>query len=155
MTISALNENGKPVAYKVPKMAKDASHPSATGYEYIYYDPAAAAVSKSAYLLTDGKGALDLTLDAVFSNSGATTGWILYNDEMPADAKRHDNTQFGHTKGVLAFDTASKTAFWLLHSWPKFADPHASEMPTWTSRRGFAERFPPRSTATASTRRST
>jgi deoxyribonuclease-2 len=134
MNISALDENGKPVdwwfAYKVPRMAKDASSPSATGYEYIYYDPKVAAVSKSPYLLTDGKGALDLTLAAVFSNADAATGWILYNDEMPADAKGHDSSQYGHTKGVLAFDTASKTAFWLLHSWPKFADPDASEMPT-------------------------
>jgi deoxyribonuclease-2 len=80
--------------------------------------------------LTAGKGALDLTLDSVFNQPDATTGWILYNDEMPADAKKKDDGRFGHTKGVIAFDTASKTALWLLHSWPKFADPHASEMPT-------------------------
>jgi deoxyribonuclease-2 len=49
---------------------------------------------------------------------------------MPADAKRTDSSQFGHTKGVIAFDTASKTALWLLHSWPKYADPNAKGMPT-------------------------
>lgn len=134
MNISALDENGKAVdwwfAYKVPKLAKDATNPSATGYEYVYYDPNIGKVVKSPYLLTDGKGALDLTLDAVFSKPDDTTGWILYNDEMPADAKRKDDGRFGHTKGVIAFDTASKTALWLLHSWPKFADPHASTMPT-------------------------
>lgn len=49
---------------------------------------------------------------------------------MPADAKRGDSGSFGHTRGVIAFDTATKTALWLLHSWPKFADPHARGMPT-------------------------
>jgi deoxyribonuclease II len=134
MNISALDENGKAVdwwfAYKVPKLTKDAGTDSATGYEYIYYDPKIGKVVKSPNLLTDGKGALDLTLNSVFAKPDATTGWILYNDEMPADAKRKDSASFGHTKGVIAFDTASKTAFWLLHSWPKFADPQASEMPT-------------------------
>jgi deoxyribonuclease-2 len=134
MNVSALDEAGKPVdwwfAYKVPRMAKDASTASATGYEYVYYDQRVGTLVKSPNLLTDGKGALDLTLESVFAKPDATTGWVLYNDEMPADAKRKDDGRFGHTKGVIAFDTASKTALWLLHSWPKFADPHASEMPT-------------------------
>src|SRR5688500_8762346 len=134
MNISTLDENGKAVdwwfAYKVPKLSKSADSPTATGYEYIYYDPNVGEVAKSPYLLTDGKGALDLTLKAVFTSPDATTGWILYNDEMPSDAKRMDSSSFGHTKGVIAFDTASKTALWLLHSWPKFADPGAAGMPT-------------------------
>lgn len=134
MTISALDENGKPIdwwfAYKVPKMTKDAASPSATGYEYVYYDPKVAKIVKSPNVLTGGKGALDLTLAAIFGKPDATTGWILYNDEMPADAKRSDSSQFGHTKGVIAFDTSSKTALWLLHSWPKYADPRATGMPT-------------------------
>jgi deoxyribonuclease-2 len=134
MNISALDDNGKSVdwwfAYKVPKLAKDANSTSATGYEYIYYDPNVGKVMKSPYLLTSGNGALDLTLKSVFGNPAATTGWILYNDEMPAGAKRTDAGNLGHTKGVLAFDTASKTAFWLLHSWPQYADPQAKTMPT-------------------------
>jgi deoxyribonuclease-2 len=134
MNISPLDENGKAVdwwfAYKVPKLAKAADSPTATGYEYIYYDTNVGKVVRSPNLLTDGKGALDLTLKSVFDNPDATTGWILYNDEMPTDAKRKDSSSFGHTKGVIAFDTASKTAFWLLHSWPKFADPPATDMPT-------------------------
>lgn len=134
MNISPLDENGTAVdwwfAYKVPKLAKSADSPTATGYEYIYYDPNVGKVVRSPNLLTDGKGALDLTLKAVFDNPDATTGWILYNDEMPADAKRKDSGSYGHTKGVIAFDTASKTALWLLHSWPKYADPHTAAMPT-------------------------
>jgi deoxyribonuclease-2 len=134
MNISALDENGKAVdwwfAYKVPKLAKSAGSPTATGYEYIYYDRNVGKIVRSPNLLTDGKGAVDLTLKSVFDHPDATTGWVLYNDEMPTDAKRKDSGSFGHTKGVIAFDTASKTAFWLMHSWPKYADPPATDMPT-------------------------
>jgi deoxyribonuclease-2 len=134
MEITALDEAGKPVdwwfAYKVPRLDNVAGSPTATGYEYVYYDPNVGKIVRSPNLLTDGKGSLDLTIKSVFEKPDATTGWILYNDEMPSDAKRLDSSSFGHTKGVIAFDTASKTGFWLLHSWPKFADPAASDMPT-------------------------
>jgi deoxyribonuclease II len=134
MNISALDEAGNPVdwwfAYKVPKLAKSTDSPTATGYEYIYYDAKVGKVVRSPNLLTAGKGALDLTLKSIFDKPDATAGWILYNDEMPTDTKRLDSSSFGHTKGVIAFDTASKTAIWLLHSWPKFADPGAAGMPT-------------------------
>jgi deoxyribonuclease-2 len=45
-------------------------------------------------------------------------------------ATQSDNGSLGHTKGVLAFDTASNTALWLLHSWPKYALPGAKLLPT-------------------------
>lgn len=137
MTISALDESGKAVdwwfAYKVPQLGGTGAA-AATGYEYVYYDPGVAKVVTSPFRLTMDKGALDATLDAVFGSPSATRGWILYNDEMP-DAARKPKTQsddgsLGHTKGVLAFDTASKTALWLLHSWPKYAMPGAKAMPT-------------------------
>lgn len=134
MNISARDENGKPVdwwfIYKIPKLTQDADNPSTTGYEYIYYDPNIDKVVKSPNILTQDKGALDLTLDALFANPDASTGWILYNDEMPASAKGTDSSSFGHTKGVLAFDTATKTGLWLLHSWPKYADPGVKVLPT-------------------------
>lgn len=41
-----------------------------------------------------------------------------------------DDGNLGHTKGVIAFDTASETAYWLLHSWPKFSAPNAKQDPT-------------------------
>ena len=133
-TISALDESGNPVdwwfAYKVPKLGKTANEPTATGYEYIYYDPNIKKVIQSPNLLTDGKGALDLTLKSIFDAPAPTTGWILYNDEMPPDLNKTDSSSYGHTKGVLAFDTDTKTALWLLHSWPKFSDPGATSMPT-------------------------
>ena len=131
MNISALDENGKAVdwwfIYKVPQLAQDANSDSATGYEYAYFDANIDAnggkVQKSPNRLNEGKGALNLTLNSVFDKPGATTGWILYNDEMPASANGTDSGSCGHTKGVIAFDTASGSAFWLLHSWPKYAAP--------------------------------
>lgn len=95
--ISALDENGKPVdwwfAYKIPKLGKTADKPSTTGYEYVYYDANIKKVVKSPNLLTDGKGALDLTLKSIFESKSDTLGWLL-------------------------------------HSWPKYADPNATAMPT-------------------------
>jgi deoxyribonuclease II len=136
MTLSPLNEAGQPVdwwfLYKAPKLSAGQNTAAATGYEYAYYDAAVGRLQRSPNLLTDNKGALRLTLDALFNAPAATTGWILYNDEMPASAARRDNGNLGHTKGVIAFDTATKTGFWLLHSWPKYADPEAigKVMPT-------------------------
>jgi len=133
MNISPLDENGKAVdwwfAYKAPKLTTDASTSTTIGYEYVYYDPNIGKVVKSPNLLTDGKGALDLTLQSFFDKPDATTGWILYNDEVPENVQGNNSSSFGHTKGVLAFDTASKTALWLLHSWPKYANPVAYTNP--------------------------
>jgi deoxyribonuclease-2 len=126
--ISALNEEGKPVdwwfLYKVPQMAADGDSQEATGYEYLYYDKPTGKFITSANQLTSGKGALHLTLKSVFDMPASSTGWIFYNDEIPKDSKGKDSGSYGHTKGVLAFDIESKTALWLLHSWPKYVDPH-------------------------------
>lgn len=131
--LSALDEQGNPVdwwfAYKVPKMDLTDHGNAATGYEYLYYDPNQDRVAMSPYLLTSGKGALDLTLQSTFDSPADSVGWILYNDEMPEEANRHDSGSYGHTKGVIAFDVATKTAFWLLHSWPKYVVPRAPKMP--------------------------
>ena len=137
MDIQALDEAGKPVdwwfIYKIPKLTKRSQAGdivASTGYEYAYYDPTCKELGPSAFMLDKKKGALNATLDAVFKKPPATTGWILYNDEMPDDANRRDNGNLGHSKGVIAFDVESKSALWLLHSWPKYADPRARAMPT-------------------------
>ncbi|WPV01541.1 deoxyribonuclease II family protein [Mucilaginibacter sp. cycad4] len=145
MKISALDENGAPVdwwfIYKVPQLDGGVGNDKATGYEYVYYDstidantdPRKRTITKSLNVLNGDKGALNLTMDSVFKNfksPAPSTGWVLYNDEMPESVNKHDDGTKGHTKGVLAFDTESKTAFWLLHSWPKFADPGAIKDPT-------------------------
>src|SRR5258707_5140270 len=102
MHVSALDENGKAVdwwfIYKVPQLTQNASSDSATGYEYVYFDAHSPSVVKSPYLLNTGKGALNLTLNSVFRTPDAGTGWILYNDEMPAAAGKKDSGSFGHTK---------------------------------------------------------
>jgi deoxyribonuclease II len=136
MKVSALDESGKEIdwwfLYKVPHLTGANEGSKATGYEYVYYDPTVGKIDMSKNVLTDGKGALDLTLNSVFAKPDATTGWLLYNDEMPASVDLKDNGNLGHTKGVIAFDTATKTAIWLLHSWPKYADlkAKANELPT-------------------------
>jgi len=147
MKISALDENGKPVdwwfMYKVPELGSGAGTDATSGYEYVYYDSTIDQLPdrdphktafKSPNLINKDQGALNETLDLVFNkypkSPSPTTGWILYNDEMPEEAKRKDDAHKGHTKGVLAFDTASKTAYWLLHSWPKFTVPGATTDPT-------------------------
>jgi deoxyribonuclease-2 len=146
MKISALNEQGKPVdwwfMYKVPQLnGGGVGIDNATGYEYIYYDSEIDKSTdikkktqlKSPFVIDKGEGALNLTLDSVFKQAkpaSKTTGWILYNDEMPASTKLKDNAHLGHTKGVIAFDTKTETAYWLLHSWPKFAEPNAEHDPT-------------------------
>jgi deoxyribonuclease-2 len=140
--LSALDESGHPVdwwfIYKVPKLGsgvKDSD--SATGYEYVYYDAAmdakGARIGRSPNILGDHKGALDRTLASVFSGypkADASTGWVLYNDEYPDSVGKTDSASYGHTKGAICYDTVSHTAFWLLHSWPKFADPLETHDPT-------------------------
>lgn len=137
MQISALDENGNPVdwwfLYKVPKLKEQPDGGAAivaAGYEYVYFDPHTDKTQYSPHQLGDGESALDLTLNAVFQSQDETTGWILYNDEMPTDADRNDSSVLGHTKGVLAFDLDMQTALWLVHSWPKYADPGATAAPT-------------------------
>ena len=65
MNISALDESGNPVdwwfIYKVPQLSKGANSDSATGYEYVYFDPNLANVAKSQNVINQGKGALNLT----------------------------------------------------------------------------------------------
>jgi deoxyribonuclease-2 len=134
MTITALNEKGAAVdwwfIYKVPLLTQNANTDSASGYEYVYFDAGSSQPVKSPNRLDKGAGALNLTLNSVFNKPAATTGWILYNDEKPVGAGGSDDANMGHTKGVIAFDTQSRTAFWLLHSWPKYAAPAAPGMPT-------------------------
>ena len=125
--------------YKVPKGAEvltgtqaratPGNTPGETGYEYFYFDHTRDKLVLADDTMSDPTSALQRTLSAVFRHPAPTTGWVLYNDEMPDDIGERDSGSFGHTKGVIAFDIATKSALWLLHSWPKFADPKATEMP--------------------------
>ena len=140
MTLSAINDsNNKPVdwwfMYKLPENAeapenaKEKSEP-ASGYEYLYFDSETKGdLALSDKTLEDESNALQQTLRVIYEaqeDLPPTLGWICYNDEKPDGTK--DSSTYGHTKGVLAFDLESDTAFWLLHSWPKFPNVETGEL---------------------------
>ncbi len=130
MNLNAMDNAGKPVdwwfMYKVSgKAATKAGKkiPSLTGAEYLYFDANGGSNAKLILSqdLTTKNGALPNTLNQLYGTPGPATehlGWFFYNDEDPITGKTNDS--LGHTKGVLAFDFASNTAFWLVQSTPKF-----------------------------------
>jgi deoxyribonuclease-2 len=141
--LSALNEDGQPVdwwfLYKLPGDCTDSATPPVptSGYEYLYYDPDHPTLALSPHTLEDGTGALHQTLAGFFGSVVGgppdaddvpiTTGWVLYNDEIPGATV--NNGARGHTKGAIAFDTASDSALWLLHSTPRFPHPRDVRFP--------------------------
>jgi len=133
MAISALNELGKPVdwwfLYKVAGRSTTGSGgkgptvggQAVVGVEYVYFDadaPGEGKLAMSPYHV-DQSGALFNTLQQVYGPGSNSLGWFFYNDENPLTGKV--NGTRGHTKGVLAFDMDSNTAFWLIQSTPLFA----------------------------------
>ena len=130
MRLSAIDENGSPVdwwfMYKVAGKSKTAaggSVPGTPGTEYVYFDsnaPSSARLALSVHRV-DKDGALPNSLRQLYGEVGASTqhlGWFFYNDENPINGTV--NSARGHSKGVLAFDLATDTAFWLIQSTPKF-----------------------------------
>lgn len=142
MSLSALNETGQPVdwwfIYKVPKLDAIQDSDACSGYEYVYYDSEIDSstsvrdrkVTKSDRRLDGDDGAMAKTLKSVLEPASGSIGRILYNDEYPQSVGKDDNGSLGHTKGVIGFDTSDGSAFWLLHSWPKYVDPATSKAPT-------------------------
>lgn len=135
MALSAIDDSAnQPVdwwfMYKLPQHAKspkgaaEKNEPS-TGWEYMYYDANSEGdLALSDKTLEDNTCAVQATLKVLYDaaeDAPKGLGWICYNDEVP-EGEGKDSSSYGHTKGVLAFDLESDTAFWLLHSWPKF--PH-------------------------------
>jgi deoxyribonuclease-2 len=102
---------------------------AAQGVEYLYCDAVRPALpfSLSPHTNILESGALVNTIqqlrDAAVKQD-PQVGWFSYNDEFPKYKRKPipglpaDGWDFGHTKGVLAFDLETDTAFWLLHSWP-------------------------------------
>jgi deoxyribonuclease-2 len=137
--LQAIDDSGHPVdwwfMYKLPRDAKsptkNSSTKPSTGFEYLYFDAnSKKPVARSANVLTSKSGALYNTLMQLYptaKNPNEGLGWIFYNDER-CDSKPNDDEK-GHTKGVLAFDTKSDSAFWLLHSTPRFALTTQAEFP--------------------------
>ena len=107
-----------------PQKGAPEKYKKTNGMEYLYFDAGQVEpLSLSNYQMDKKEGALFHTLNQLYSAKAAdldSLGWICYNDEIP-NTKKNDDRK-GHSKGVLAFDVNSDTAFWLLHSWPKFPD---------------------------------
>lgn len=125
--LSAIDDEGKPVdwwfIYKVAGKSKLSDGTKADGTKYIYFDANKQKGEKlhlSSFLINDPeKGAVANTLNQIYKNAAdPDLGWFFYNDEDPITGKT--NSSRGHTKGVLCFDLKSDTAFWLIHSAPKF-----------------------------------
>jgi deoxyribonuclease-2 len=134
MPLSAMDEKGNPVdwwfTYKVAGKSTTAEGRKGptiggqrvTGTEYIYFDahtPSSGKLTLSPDRL-DKAGALPNTLKQLYAAAAGAghLGWFFYNDEDPITGKV--NGARGHTKGVLAFDLESQSAFWLVQSTPKF-----------------------------------
>jgi deoxyribonuclease-2 len=123
--------------YKLPdgaKPPKGKKGPESTGFEYMYYDSESTgqlALSENQLAMPSPQGALFNTLSQLFADEcGAGNpdlGWILYNDEIPGAVS--DDGSKGHTKGVLAFNVKQGSAFWLLHSTPRFPIPWYATFP--------------------------
>lgn len=125
MAISAVDENGNPVdwwfMYKVSGESKTSDGRKIFGTEYIYFDanaPEDGKLALSPYKV-DKDGTLPNTLAQIYETEHQNLGWFCYNDENPITGQVVGSR--GHTKGVLAFDLESDTAFWLIHSTPKFS----------------------------------
>jgi deoxyribonuclease-2 len=125
--LSAIGDNGKPVdwwfLYKVAGKSVTSDGSKATGTEYVYFDsvnPKGKTLQLSPHLISDkADGAVSGTLNQIYNNlSDPNTGWFFYNDEDPITGKT--NGSRGHTKGVLCFNLATNSAFWMIHSAPKF-----------------------------------
>lgn len=127
MGLSAMDDTGNAVdwwfLYKVAGDSTTDSGTKATGTEYAYFDantPANGKLTLSSHHVDQG-GALPNTLKQVYQSRGTSAqhlGWFFYNDENPITGKVVGSR--GHTKGVLAFDLGTDSAFWLIQSTPKF-----------------------------------
>ncbi len=132
MRLKVIGDDGKAVdwffMYKLPTDARDPtgeSDTTSTGTEYIYSDNCSAPLALSRHAISDGSSALQKTLAQVYKKSAAN-GYIMYNDEQPVG---NMDGRYGHTKGVLAFDTRTHTSFWLIHSTPKFPSTNGPAFP--------------------------
>lgn len=116
--ISVKNQQNRPVdwwfIYKTPRHTGREQN---QGFDFLYFDPDSDALSLSPVGMDRQEQALGHTLAAIF-NAPETGGYIVYNDEH-ADTDAN-NSEKGHCKGILAFDKASDTAVFLLHSTPRF-----------------------------------
>ncbi len=116
--VEAKNQQGEPVdwwfIYKTPKHSGSLNN---NGFDFFYYDPDCDALKLSPVGLDQDNQALNHTLMGIFG-SAESAGYLVYNDEHVDRASNSDEK--GHCKGILAFDKATDSALFLLHSTPRF-----------------------------------
>ncbi len=137
IALTAMDDAGAPVdwwfMYKVAGKARTSGARKLRGTEYVYFDanaPSDARLALSAHQL-DQSGALPSTMGQLYgaqATANTSLGWFFYNDENPITGQVVGSR--GHTKGVLAFDLATDSAFWLVQSTPKFPPQTAYAFPT-------------------------
>lgn len=125
--IEAKNQQGDPVdwwfIYKTPERTGTEKN---KGFDFFYFDPDSDALALSPVGLDQDAQALAHTLELVFSASG-DAGYLCYNDEH-AD-KVPNRSENGHCKGILAFDKATDSSLFLLHSTPRFPANKGATLP--------------------------
>ncbi len=116
--IEAKNQQGDSVdwwfIYKTPEHTGSKNN---KGFDFLYFDPDSEALQRSPVGLDQNNQALNHTLTAIF-NAAEDAGYIVYNDEHVD--KEENSSEKGHCKGILAFNKASDSALFLLHSTPRF-----------------------------------
>ena len=125
-----IGDNGRPVdwwfIYKISRESHSPTGQAPTGHEYLYYDSDMAGVRQKPVLRTgiDTRGALVDTYRQLFTaeaKANRALGYYCYNDEDRYETGKTSGTgpsPCGHCKGALAFDLATDSAFWLIHSVP-------------------------------------
>ncbi|UTW05012.1 deoxyribonuclease II family protein [Amphritea atlantica] len=116
--LGAKNQQGMPVdwwfIYKTPDHT---GTPENQGCDFLYFDPDSEALALSPVGLEQNNQALAYTLAEIF-DSPENAGYIAYNDEHVDHEK--NKSEKGHCKGILAFNKATDSALYLLHSTPRF-----------------------------------
>lgn len=119
--VQCIGEDGDPVDWwvvlKVPYLTDNDDPVASSGYAYSYADANNQAfLYTGEQLNTNMQCALANTLNQIY-DANSETGWMMYNDEDPSGST---HSSYGHTKGVVAFD--SDMGYWLVHSTPRWPD---------------------------------
>lgn len=111
----------------MPRRTESSDPNVSVGLGYIYgdaksYQDPSNFWSNSSKSIGDPTSAVGRTVQQVYDNAASSgQGYQFYNDENPDGTT---SMTYGHTKGILGWQANS--AFWLVHSVPKFCDTPAN-----------------------------
>lgn len=126
-----LNESGEAVdwwvAVKAPRLSSSQHSAVAAGRAYLYADSKSARTGtfwrNSSKTVMDADSAMGRTVGQIYATAGDPNyGYALYSDQTPDGTT---SSSFGHAKGHMAW--SSTTAFWFIHSVPRWAPEPGSE----------------------------